>query len=710
MFAYQYLRRYNEATDLYFALRQSSATNALPPSLSTAPVFVAGDCVISKDGAAFANTTNLPTSIGNGLWKLTLTAAETQGTNVDVMVNDATVPQVWIGCHLHIETRLRLRSVNVSNDAGDGVTFESTGSNGKGLVVTGQGSGHAALFTAGATGDGIQSLGGATSGAGIKSAAVGGGNGISALGIGSGDGFDSQGGTTGRGIDATGGATSGEGIRATAQAGNDEGFLSTGQGTGAGILGQGGVSGNGIHGIGGATAGNGLRAESLTNSPGGYFKAAGVGAGAHALQCEAGGGVGAIFTNTAGSRVDIGGNVAGMYVDGGALPGFWAASAGVALKAVSSTTHGAQFISAGNGDALQLTGSGTGAGLLATAGATGKGAYFKGGVTSGPALQIEGIALSADGLNIISNTGVAMRATGGVGAYLVGSGGSTALGGSNAGMYVEGIGAFHGIYAKAMVTGDAMRVEAALNGIGLNCIALGGNAAGAKFTGFGTGAGIEVTGGATGDAMTLTGGAGKAGLRCTAGGNGHGMAFLGSGSGHGATFIGGATGHGLNCGGGATSGNGINAQSTTLGHGFRLQGAGIAGHGFYASAGAGANSHGMLTQGGVAGGNGLRAEGLNTSSGIYGLAAGATHGIEGSPDIFPLAAAFWDENMGAEPVAALADNPTFRSFFSWLGIYMFNKATQNATTRTFFKNDSTTPVGTQAVSFDGTTQNQGKLS
>ena len=46
-----------------FPLRQWSATNALPPDTVTTPVPAAGDCQISKDGAAFANTTNLPTHI-----------------------------------------------------------------------------------------------------------------------------------------------------------------------------------------------------------------------------------------------------------------------------------------------------------------------------------------------------------------------------------------------------------------------------------------------------------------------------------------------------------------------------------------------------------------------------------------------------------------------------------------------------------------------
>lgn len=714
MFAYQYLRRYNEATDLYFALRQSSATNALPPSLTTAPVMAAGDCVISKDGAAPANTTNLPTSIGNGLWKLVLTAAETQGTNIDIMVNDVTAPQVWIGCHLHIETRVRLRSVNVSNDAGDGVTFESTGSNGKGLVVTGQGSGHAALFTAGATGDGIQTLGGATSGAGIATKAVGGGNGIAALGIGAGDGIDAQGGTTGRGIDATGGATSGEGIRATAQAGNDEGIMATGQGTGPGIYAQGGLTADGLKAASGATSGSG--ASFSGGTAGMLCTSAGANPGIYAQNTGTGEGmkIASVGANAPGLTVQAGGaSSVGMYISSAADIGLSVQgdTEGVLFRGGATGGAGLRLLGGPDSEGLEVVGIGTGNGITVTPGATGNGVYIASGVTSGSGMKIQSMSNGAYALDLVAISGRALSAEAatGTGAYFTGLAGSATLGGTLAGMYVEGTGAFHALYAKALLTGDAVRVESAFNGIGLNCIAGGGNAAGAKFTGSGTGAGFEIVGGATGDAMMLTGGDAKAGLRCTAAGNGYGMAFVGAGSGAGASFTGGVTGNGFEVNGGITSGHGAYFKAATLGHGMYAEGAGALGCGYKGKAGT--TGQGMLLQGGTVSGNGFRAEGLaGNASGFYGLGQGTGHGIEGSPDIFPLAAAFWDENMGAEPVAALADNPTFRSFFHWLGVYMFNRATQNATTRTFYKNDSATAIGTQAVTFDGTTQEQGKLA
>lgn len=63
---------------------------------------------------------------------------------------------------------LSLQSIAVSNSVGNAVSFQSTGSNGKGLVIAGNGSGNGVDIDAGATGIGMIVSGGATSGVGMK--------------------------------------------------------------------------------------------------------------------------------------------------------------------------------------------------------------------------------------------------------------------------------------------------------------------------------------------------------------------------------------------------------------------------------------------------------------------------------------------------------------------------------------------------------------
>ncbi|MBN1430448.1 MAG: hypothetical protein JXB07_18910 [Anaerolineae bacterium] len=57
--------------------------------------FASGDVVVSKDGGSVANTTNLPTEIGNGLYKLTLTATEMSADLVSVVLVDQTTVKTW---------------------------------------------------------------------------------------------------------------------------------------------------------------------------------------------------------------------------------------------------------------------------------------------------------------------------------------------------------------------------------------------------------------------------------------------------------------------------------------------------------------------------------------------------------------------------------------------------------------------------------------
>jgi hypothetical protein len=82
-------------TTVYFPLVTWSATDP-SDSLVTAPaVHAAGDTKISKDGAAFANTTNGFTHTGSGVYALVLTATEMDADTVAVVVVDQSGPKVW---------------------------------------------------------------------------------------------------------------------------------------------------------------------------------------------------------------------------------------------------------------------------------------------------------------------------------------------------------------------------------------------------------------------------------------------------------------------------------------------------------------------------------------------------------------------------------------------------------------------------------------
>lgn len=81
---------------------------------------------------------------------------------------------------------LTLKSIAVSNSAGNAVTFSSTGANGHGMYVTGNGSGDGVHWIGGATGYGLNAQGGATTGDGIHAAAQTIGDGIDASGAGGG--------------------------------------------------------------------------------------------------------------------------------------------------------------------------------------------------------------------------------------------------------------------------------------------------------------------------------------------------------------------------------------------------------------------------------------------------------------------------------------------------------------------------------------------
>jgi hypothetical protein len=93
------LRKYGEATTIYFPLVDAGAVDFEATPVS----FAAGDTQISKDGGAFANTTNNPAHEGNGIYSLALTATEMEAAVVVVTVIDSAT-KTWEDQAIVIDT------------------------------------------------------------------------------------------------------------------------------------------------------------------------------------------------------------------------------------------------------------------------------------------------------------------------------------------------------------------------------------------------------------------------------------------------------------------------------------------------------------------------------------------------------------------------------------------------------------------------------
>lgn len=234
-------------------------------------------------------------------------------------------PEVSLGnvAHGGAAATLTALSIAVSNSAGSALTLTSTGGNGHGAVLQGNGSGEGLKATGGANGHGAEFLGGATSGDGIRAAASAAGNGILAEGVGA----------SGAGIWASGDP----GIEAFGDLTNSHGFKAEGAGTGAGFHSVGGAAGHGMSLVGGVTSGDGLKAIATTD-----------GAGIHA--------------------------VGGATVGDGLTAQAAADGAGISASGVG-------------GSGIAAAGNGSGDGIRAIGGATGHGMALAGGATSGNGLN-----------------------------------------------------------------------------------------------------------------------------------------------------------------------------------------------------------------------------------------------------------------------------------------------------------------------------------
>lgn len=85
------LRKRNTGTTIYFPMIKAGSQDF---ALNTDWTPASGDCQYSVDGAAFANTTNLPSHEGNGVWSLALVAGEVNGKVTAISIVDSATKAV----------------------------------------------------------------------------------------------------------------------------------------------------------------------------------------------------------------------------------------------------------------------------------------------------------------------------------------------------------------------------------------------------------------------------------------------------------------------------------------------------------------------------------------------------------------------------------------------------------------------------------------
>jgi len=271
---------------MFYLRGSTAATILMGPFVSNVdgdteafPLLVAADIWLSKNGASTSSKWDStdPLQDNFGFYRVTLGAYDTDtiGTLKVVTHKTGCLP-VWQDCMVlspycydtfiaatqiidvnvtQIDGQatngnnatLNLKKLNIVNDAGDAVVVTSSGNNGNGMIVTGNGSGNGILATGGnsITTAGIKAVG-----------ASGNADGVFAVGTGAGHGMRCDGGTSGAGVYAistgtapgvyavgglSGGSTA-AGIWASASS-NASGIRVTGNGTGDGLNLTAGASG-----------------------------------------------------------------------------------------------------------------------------------------------------------------------------------------------------------------------------------------------------------------------------------------------------------------------------------------------------------------------------------------------------------------------------------------------------------------------------------
>jgi hypothetical protein len=269
-------RQYGASTSIWFAA--VAAAGAVPYAAG----YAAGESKISKDGGAFANTTNLPTYLSGGVYNVVLTAVEMQATNINLWFYTAAAQAAYV----QIDTKLIVSQIFIGADTlptsniglevrgggggGEAVKLWPTLADNNGMTIIGAGTGAGVLITGGATGIGLAIDAGAFGATGMQvNSVAGNNNAVSLLGAGTGSGLAILGGASGLGLSVeSSGATA---VQFQATAGNNTGLSLIGSGTGAGLQATGGATNApGIVGIGQGT-GVGFNGQSGSSQPTNFF-------------------------------------------------------------------------------------------------------------------------------------------------------------------------------------------------------------------------------------------------------------------------------------------------------------------------------------------------------------------------------------------------------------------------------------------------------
>lgn len=386
----KFLRKYGVAATLPFTLFEADGIN-----FKTDAAHAAGDTKIMKDEAVEVNTANAFTDEGTG-YAIVLSATEMEAKrNVVYIIDQPNGAKAWLDDYIVIESyghadamhpfdlgadlsgnnvNWKFKSIDITNDAGDGLTCKSTGGNGKGINIVGHG-----------TGDGVYIIGGLSSGAiGLKivsenafpAVLIQNASGGAGLQIRGSHAVDIAGLTSNHAILLNGGPSGGSAIRAQSNGGNAHAIDIQGIGSGSGIKITGGATGDGAEIKGGATSGRGMRIYSPTLGNGldiGAVDGIGLKIGASGTNKQ-----GVSITSAAGHGIEINTSTTGdgIKITAGGGNGInIAASGGHAISAVvtGGTTH----------SGLNVKGFGPGAGLNIEGGTTGDGINIQGGVGGG---------------------------------------------------------------------------------------------------------------------------------------------------------------------------------------------------------------------------------------------------------------------------------------------------------------------------------------
>jgi hypothetical protein len=203
---------------------------------------------------------------------------------------------------------IALKSLTIVNSAGDAVALTSSGANGNGLNIAGNGSGTGLMTTGGATGHGIRSFGGATSGhALVLMAQAGNGLGAMVTGNGVGAGLEITAGASGVGLDINGGATSGHGMRIMTTSGDGLRIQAAGSAHAIDLI---TTAGDGLHSA--PVGGHGISAVGNGTSKHGLLVTGGTGGTSDGLSVVAG-------TGGVPIRGDITGTVSGLDAEVAAI-------------------------------------------------------------------------------------------------------------------------------------------------------------------------------------------------------------------------------------------------------------------------------------------------------------------------------------------------------------------------------------------------------